>query len=132
MMVPIPLSLLGIIPGHYVFGKFFTATSMIGFMALAGIMVRNAVLLIDFIEHGLSQGKSLRDAVIESGAIRTRPVFLTTVTVIVGALFMLPDPIFAGLGVSMITGAFVSTILTLLIIPLMYYFHKRFWDKSLR
>lgn len=132
MMVPIPLSLLGIIPGHFVFGKFFTATSMIGFMALAGIMVRNAVLLIDFIEHAISEGKPLRDAVIESGAIRTRPVFLTTVTVIVGALFMLPDPIFAGLGVSMITGAFVSTILTLLIIPLLYYFHKRFWDKSLK
>ncbi|MGD9808072.1 MAG: efflux RND transporter permease subunit [Deferribacterales bacterium] len=128
MMVPIPLSLLGIIPGHFIFGKFFTATSMIGFIALAGIMVRNAVLLIDFIEHGLANGKSLRDAVIESGAIRTRPVVLTTVAVVAGALFMLPDPIFAGLGVSLITGAIVSTILTLLIIPLMYYFHHEFWD----
>jgi len=128
MMVPIPLSLLGIIPGHFIFGKFFTATSMIGFIALAGIMVRNAVLLIDFIEHGMAHGKPLRDAVIESGAIRTRPVVLTTVAVIVGALFMLPDPIFAGLGVSLITGAVVSTILTLLIIPLMYYFHHKFWD----
>jgi len=128
MMVPIPLSLLGIIPGHFIFGKFFTATSMIGFIALAGIMVRNAVLLIDFIEHGLENGKSLRDAVIESGAIRTRPVVLTTVAVVAGALFMLPDPIFAGLGVSLITGAIVSTILTLLIIPLMYYFHHQFWD----
>jgi multidrug efflux pump subunit AcrB len=91
-------------------------------------MVRNAVLLIDFIEHGLANGKSLRDAVIESGAIRTRPVVLTTVAVVAGALFMLPDPIFAGLGVSLITGAIVSTILTLLIIPLMYYFHHEFWD----
>jgi len=132
MMVPIPLSLLGIIPGHFIFGKFFTATSMIGFIALAGIMVRNAVLLIDFIEHGMEHGKSLRDAVIESGAIRTRPVVLTTVAVIVGALFMLPDPIFAGLGVSLITGAVVSTILTLLIIPLMYYFHHEFWDGRLK
>jgi multidrug efflux pump subunit AcrB len=131
MMVPIPLSLLGIIPGHFIFGKFFTATSMIGFIALAGIMVRNAVLLIDFIEHGLANGKSLRDAVIESGAIRTRPVVLTTVAVVAGALFMLPDPIFAGLGVSLITGAIVSTILTLLIIPLMYYFHHQFWDAKL-
>lgn len=129
MMVPIPLSLLGIIPGHYLFGEFFTATSMIGFIALAGIMVRNAVLLIDFIEHGIASGRSLRDAVIESGAIRTRPVVLTTVAVITGALFMLPDPIFSGLGVSLITGALVSTILTLLIIPLLYYFHRRFWDK---
>jgi len=128
MMVPIPLSLLGIIPGHFIFGKFFTATSMIGFIALAGIMVRNAVLLIDFIEHSLEKGKSLRDAVIESGAIRTRPVVLTTVAVVAGALFMLPDPIFAGLGVSLITGAIVSTVLTLVIIPLMYYFHHKFWD----
>lgn len=132
MMVPIPLSLLGIIPGHFVFGQFFTATSMIGFIALAGIMVRNAVLLIDFIEHALANGRTLREAVIESGAIRTRPVVLTTVAVITGALFMLPDPIFAGLGVSLITGAVVSTILTLLIIPLMYFFHKRFWDKTLK
>ncbi|MGE4318925.1 MAG: efflux RND transporter permease subunit [Deferribacterales bacterium] len=131
MMVPIPLSLLGIIPGHFIFGQFFTATSMIGFIALAGIMVRNAVLLIDFIEHALANGRTLREAVIESGAIRTRPVVLTTVAVITGALFMLPDPIFAGLGVALITGAVVSTILTLLIIPLMYYFHKRFWDKTL-
>jgi len=132
MMVPIPLSLLGIIPGHFIFGKFFTATSMIGFIALAGIMVRNAVLLIDFIEQGLAKGKPLRDAVIESGAIRTRPILLTTVSVIAGALFMLPDPIFAGLGVSLITGALVSTILTLLIIPLMYYFHHKFWDGRLK
>lgn len=132
MMVPIPLSLLGIIPGHFIFGQFFTATSMIGFIALAGIMVRNAVLLIDFIEHALANGRTLREAVIESGAIRTRPVVLTTVAVITGALFMLPDPIFAGLGVSLITGAVVSTVLTLLIIPLMYFFHKRFWDKKHR
>lgn len=132
MMVPIPLSLLGIIPGHFIFGKFFTATSMIGFIALAGIMVRNAVLLIDFIEHSMAQGKPLREAVIESGAIRTRPVVLTTVAVVVGALFMLPDPIFAGLGVSLITGAVVSTVLTLLIIPLMYYFHHKFWDPRLK
>lgn len=129
MMVPIPLSLLGIIPGHFIFDKFFTATSMIGFIALAGIMVRNAVLLIDFTEHALENGKSLRDAVIESGAIRSRPVVLTTVSVVAGALFMLPDPIFAGLGVSLITGAIVSTILTLLIIPLLYYFHHEFWGK---
>lgn len=132
MMIPIPLSLLGIIPGHWLFGEFFTATSMIGFMALAGIMVRNAVLLIDFIDHGTANGKSLEDAVIESGAIRTRPVVLTTVTVMVGALFMLPDPIFSGLGVSLITGAFVSTVLTLLVIPLAYYRYHRLRERFLR
>jgi multidrug efflux pump subunit AcrB len=105
---------------------------MIGFMALAGIMVRNAVLLIDFIDHGTANGKSLEDAVIESGAIRTRPVVLTTVTVMVGALFMLPDPIFSGLGVSLITGAFVSTVLTLLVIPLAYYRYHRLRERFLR
>lgn len=131
MMIPIPLSLLGIIPGHFIFGEFFTATSMIGFIALAGIMVRNAVLLIDFIEAALEKGKNIKDAVIESGAIRTRPVMLTTVAVITGALFMLPDPIFAGLGIALITGAVVSTILTLVIIPLSYYiFYKMFIEKK--
>ncbi|MCA1927152.1 MAG: efflux RND transporter permease subunit [Calditerrivibrio sp.] len=129
MLIPIPLSLMGIIPGHFIFGEFFTATSMIGFIALAGIMVRNAVLLIDFIETSIENGKDIRDAVIESGAIRTRPVVLTTVAVITGALFMLPDPIFAGLGVSLITGAIVSTILTLVIIPLIYYIYHRIVDK---
>ena len=131
MMIPIPLSLLGIIPGHFIFNEFFTATSMIGFIALSGIMVRNAVLLIDFIEEALKNGKNIKDAVIESGAIRTRPVMLTTVSVIVGALFMLPDPIFAGLGVALITGAFVSTILTLVIIPLTYYFYYTIFYKKL-
>ncbi len=121
MMIPIPLTLIGIIPGHFIFGKFFTATSMIGFIALAGIMVRNSILLIDFIEVALQEGKTLKDAVIEAGAIRTRPVVLTSLTVIVGALFMLGDPIFAGLGVSFVTGTFVSTILTLVVVPLSYY-----------
>ena len=130
MMIPIPLSLLGIIPGHFLFGEFFTATSMIGFIALAGIMVRNAVLLIDFIEIGIERGKQIKDAVIESGAIRTRPVVLTTVAVITGAFFMLPDPIFAGLGVSLIAGAIVSTILTLVIIPLGYYMYYQMQHKS--
>jgi len=130
MMIPIPLSLLGIIPGHFFFGKFFTATSMIGFMALAGIMVRNAVLLIDFIEIGLERGKLIKDAIIESGAIRTRPVVLTTVAVVTGAFFMLPDPIFAGLGVSLITGAVVSTILTLVIIPLGYYLYYQMMHRE--
>ncbi len=130
MMIPIPLSLIGIIPGHFLFGKFFTATSMIGFIALAGIMVRNSVLLIDFIELSLKNGKGIKDAVIEAGAVRARPVILTTVAVIVGAFFMLPDPIFAGLGVSLISGAAVSTVLTLVIIPLGYDVYYRIAHRS--
>jgi multidrug efflux pump subunit AcrB len=130
MMIPIPLSLIGIIPGHFLFGKFFTATSMIGFIALAGIMVRNSVLLIDFIELSLKKGKGIKDAVIEAGAVRARPVILTTVAVIVGAFFMLPDPIFAGLGVSLISGAAVSTVLTLVIIPLGYDVYYRIAHRS--
>jgi multidrug efflux pump subunit AcrB len=130
MMLPIPLSLIGIIPGHFLFGKFFTATSMIGFIALAGIMVRNSVLLIDFIELSLKKGKGIKDAVIEAGAVRARPVILTTVAVIVGAFFMLPDPIFAGLGVSLISGAAVSTVLTLVIIPLGYDVYYRIAHRS--
>ncbi len=124
MMVPIPLTLIGILPGHLIFNKFFTATSMIGFIALAGIMVRNSILLIDFIDIALKNGKSLKDSVIEAGAIRTRPVVLTSLTVVIGALFMLPDPIFSGLGVSMMTGTIVSTILTLIVVPLLYYWVK--------
>lgn len=131
MLIPIPLSLLGIIPGHFIFNEFFTATSMIGFIALAGIMVRNAILLIDFIEASIEKGKDIRSAVIEAGAIRTRPVVLTTIAVITGAFFMLPDPIFAGLGVSLIMGAFVSTVLTLIIIPMTYYVYYNFRNKKI-
>ncbi|OGG03130.1 MAG: multidrug transporter AcrB [Candidatus Glassbacteria bacterium RIFCSPLOWO2_12_FULL_58_11] len=124
MMIPIPLSLAGVIPGHWVLGAFFTATSMIGFIALAGIMVRNSVLLIDFIEARLDQGMSLIDAVIESGAVRFRPIALTAGAVIVGAVVILFDPIFSGLAVSLLFGALVSTILTLFVVPLFYYLFK--------
>ncbi len=130
MMIPIPLTLIGILPGHYIFHKFFTATSMIGFIALAGIMVRNSILLIDFIEIALSEGKGLKESVIEGGAIRTRPVVLTSLTVVIGALFMLPDPIFSGLGVSMMTGTIVSTILTLIVVPLIYFWVEKFLNKK--
>jgi len=125
MMVPIPLALAGVIPGHWVLGAFFTATSMIGFIALAGIMVRNSVLLIDFIEVRLHQGMDLVDAVIESGAVRFRPIALTAGTLIVGAIVILFDPIFSGLAVSLLFGAFVSTILTLFLVPLFYYMFKK-------
>ncbi|MFO8099878.1 MAG: efflux RND transporter permease subunit [Salinibacter sp.] len=121
MMIAIPLSLIGIVLGHWLLGAFFTATSMIGFIALAGIMVRNGVLLIDFVNISLDQGASLRQAVIEAGAVRTRPILLTAGTVVIGATVILFDPIFQGLAISLIGGAIASTALTLLIIPLVYY-----------
>jgi len=125
MMIPIPLALVGLIPGHWAFGAFFTATSMIGFIALAGIMVRNSILLIDFIELSLERGNDLVSAIIESGAVRTRPIGLTAGTVVIGAMFIIPDPIFQGLGVSLMAGGLASTVLTLIVIPILYYLYKR-------
>jgi len=124
MMVPIPLTLVGIIPGHLMFGAFFTATSMIGMIALAGIMVRNSILLIDFIQARLAAGLSVADAVIEAGAVRFLPIALTAGTVITGSFVMVFDPIFQGLAISLMMGAFISTILTVVVIPLAYYFHS--------
>jgi len=121
MMVAIPLSLVGIIPGHWWHGAFFTATSMIGMIALAGIMVRNSVLIIDFIQLRLEEGISLKQAVIESGAVRTRPILLTAGTVVIGALVILMDPIFQGLAISLMWGSIASTALTLGLVPLIYY-----------
>jgi len=125
MMIPIPLTLVGIIPGHLIFGAFFTATSMIGFIALAGIMVRNSVLLIDFIESRLKQGLSLEEAVIESGAVRFLPIALTAGAVITASSVMVFDPIFQGLALSLVFGAMVSTLLTVVVIPLAYYIYKK-------
>ncbi len=121
MMIAIPLSLVGILPGHLFFGAFFTATSMIGFIALAGIMVRNSVLLIDFVDLALERGKSLGEAVLEAGAVRFRPILLTAGTVVVGAFVILFDPIFQGLAISLMFGALASTALTLLVVPLVYF-----------
>lgn len=125
MMIAIPLSLIGIVLGHWLLGAFFTATSMIGFIALAGIMVRNGVLLIDFVNISLDEGSSLRQAIIEAGAVRTRPILLTAGTVVIGASVILFDPIFQGLAISLIGGAIASTALTLLIVPLVYYMIER-------
>jgi multidrug efflux pump subunit AcrB len=125
MMIAIPLSLVGILPGHLLFGAFFTATSMIGFIALAGIMVRNSVLLIDFAELSLSRGRSLEQAVLEAGAVRIRPILLTAGTVVVGAFVILFDPIFEGLAISLMFGALASTVLTLVVVPLVYYLMER-------
>jgi multidrug efflux pump subunit AcrB len=132
MMIAIPLSLVGIVLGHWILGAFFTATSMIGFIALAGIMVRNSVLLIDFVNIRLDDGASLRQAVIEAGAVRTRPILLTAGTVVIGASVILFDPVFQGLAISLMGGAIASTALTLLIVPLIYYMiEKRLADSSL-
>ena len=125
MMVAIPLSLIGIILGHWMMDAFFTATSFIGMIALAGIMVRNSVLLIDFINLRLAEGVPLKKAVIEAGAVRTTPILLTAGTVVIGAFVILFDPIFQGLAISLMGGTIVSTVLTLLVVPLVYYLIER-------
>lgn len=117
----IPLSLIGIVGGHWLMGAYFSAPSMIGFIALAGIMVRNSILLIDFIDLRLSQGASLRDAILESGAVRTTPILLTAGGVVIGAMVILFDPIFQGLAISLIGGTITSTVLTLIVVPLLYF-----------
>jgi multidrug efflux pump subunit AcrB len=125
MMVAIPLSLIGIVLGHWIMGAFFTATSFIGMIALAGIMVRNSVLLIDFINLRLAEGIPLKKAVLEAGAVRTTPILLTAGTVVIGAFVILFDPIFQGLAISLMGGTIVSTVLTLLVVPLVFYLMER-------
>jgi len=120
VLVPVPLTLIGILLGHWMFGAAFTATSMIGFIALAGIIVRNSILLVDFIRHLRAGGVGLRDAVLEAGAIRFKPILLTAVAAMVGAAFILTDPIFQGLAISMLFGLLSSTLLTVLVIPAIY------------
>jgi multidrug efflux pump subunit AcrB len=121
IMAPIPLTLVGILPGHWIFGAFFTATSMIGFIALSGIIVRNSILLVDFIQMEWSAGGDLKDAVIRAGAVRFRPIVLTAAAVVVGSFVMLFDPIFQGLAIAMMCGAVAATGLTLVAVPLLYY-----------
>jgi len=121
MMIAIPLSLVGIILGHWIMGAFFTATSFIGMIALAGIMVRNSVLLIDFVNLKQKEGMPLKEAILQAGAVRTTPILLTAGTVVIGAFVILFDPIFQGLAISLMGGSIASTVLTLLVIPLIYY-----------
>jgi len=121
IMAPIPLTLVGILPGHWVFGAFFTATSMIGFIALAGIVVRNSILLVDFIQMEWHDKGDLRQALIQAGAVRFRPIVLTAAAVVVGSFVMLFDPIFQGLAIAMMFGAIASTMLTLIVVPLLYF-----------
>jgi len=130
MMLAIPLSLIGIVFGHWLLNAYFTATSFIGMIALAGVMVRNSVLLIDFIEIRLNEGVPLKQAIIEAGAVRTTPILLTTGAVVIGASIILFDPIFQGLAISLVFGAVVSTVLTLLVVPIIYYITERKkWEK---
>jgi multidrug efflux pump subunit AcrB len=121
IMAPIPLTLIGILPGHWLTGSYFTATSMIGFIALSGIIVRNSILLVDFIQLEEQAGLSLREAVIRAGVIRTRPILLTAAALMVGAFVIILDPIFQGLAVSLLFGVGASTLLTLVVIPILYY-----------
>ena len=125
IMAPIPLTIIGVMPGHALLGKQFTATSMIGMIALAGIIVRNSILLVDFINQETERGVPLADAVIDACAVRAKPIVLTGVAAMLGAFFILDDPIFNGLAISLIFGIFVSTLLTLVVIPLLYYVLRR-------
>ena len=124
IMAPIPLSLIGILPGHALMGAFFTATSMIGFIAGAGIVVRNSIILVDFIELKLSEGMALKDAVVEAGVIRFRPMLLTASAVVVGSSVILFDPIFQGLAISLMAGEVAATLISRTTVPLLYYEYK--------
>ncbi len=130
MLAAIPLSLVGIVLGHWMLGAYFTATSMIGFIALAGVMVRNSVLLIDFINIRLRENIPLKQAIIEAGAVRTTPILLTAGAVALGAIIILFDPIFQGLAISLMGGTITSTFLTLIVVPLLYF--KMMRKKSLK
>ncbi len=120
VLTPIPLTLIGIVIGHWLFGAPFTATSMIGFIALAGIIVRNSILLVDFIRHGAGQGKTLREVLLEAGSVRFKPILLTALAAMIGAATILLDPIFQGLAISLLFGLAFSTLLTVLVIPATY------------
>jgi multidrug efflux pump subunit AcrB len=120
ILTPIPLTLIGIVLGHWLFGASFTATSMIGFIALAGIIVRNSILLVDFIRHGAGEGKTLREILLHAGAVRFKPILLTALSAMIGAATILLDPIFQGLAISLLFGLASSTLLTVLVIPAIY------------
>ena len=121
IMAPIPLTVIGVMPGHALLGMQFTATSMIGMIALAGIIVRNSILLVDFINHEMARGRTPAQAVVDACAVRAQPIALTALAAMAGAVFILDDPIFNGLAISLIFGILVSTVLTLVVIPLLYY-----------
>jgi multidrug efflux pump subunit AcrB len=125
IMAPIPLTIVGVMPGHALLGAPYTATSMIGMIALAGIIVRNSILLVDFINLQVRSGMPFKEAVVQSAITRAQPILLTGLAAMLGAFFILDDPIFNGLAISLIFGIFVSTLLTLVIIPLLYFIAYR-------
>ncbi|HEX6851998.1 MAG TPA: efflux RND transporter permease subunit [Candidatus Polarisedimenticolaceae bacterium] len=125
IMLPIPLTLIGILPAHWAMGAFFTATSMIGFIAGAGIVVRNSILLVDFIQLRRAQGMPLEQAVVDAGAVRFRPMLLTAAAVVVGASVILFDPIFQGLAISLMAGEVASTVISRVAVPVLYYLSER-------
>ncbi|GMU90949.1 MAG: multidrug transporter AcrB [Candidatus Hydrogenedentota bacterium] len=125
IMAAIPFSLVGILPAHWLMGAFFTATSMIGFIAGAGIVVRNSIILVDFVELRLQQGMPLAEAVIDAGAVRFRPMMLTAAAVVVGASVILFDPIFQGLAISLMAGEVASLLLSRMTVPILYYLSRR-------
>jgi len=125
IMAAIPFSLVGILPAHWLMGAFFTATSMIGFIAGAGIVVRNSIILIDFVELRLKEGMPLEQAVIDAGAVRFRPMMLTAAAVVVGGSVILFDPIFQGLAISLMAGEVASLLLSRMAVPILYYLSKR-------
>jgi len=120
VLSPVPLTFIGIMFGHWAFGAPFSATSMIGFIALAGIIVRNSILLVDFIRHQHVSGQPLRETLLAAGAIRFKPILLTAVAAMIGAVVILFDPIFQGLAISLLFGLLSSTLLTVLVIPAIY------------
>jgi multidrug efflux pump subunit AcrB len=120
VLVPVPLTLIGIVFGHWLFGAPFTATSMIGFIALAGIIVRNSILLVDFIRNDMRPGATLREVVLEAGAVRFKPILLTALAAMIGAATILLDPIFQGLAISLLFGLASASLLTVLVIPAVY------------
>jgi multidrug efflux pump subunit AcrB len=132
IMAPIPLTIIGVMPGHALLGAQFTATSMIGMIALAGIIVRNSILLVDFIELQVKNGIAFKDAVVQSAAVRAQPIALTGLAAMIGAFFILDDPIFNGLAISLIFGILVSTLLTLVVIPILYYslYRRRYAESA--
>ncbi len=131
IMAPIPLTVIGVMPGHALLGAQFTATSMIGMIALAGIIVRNSILLVDFIELQTARGMAFKQAVVQSAAVRAQPIALTALAAMIGAFFILDDPIFNGLAVALIFGILVSTLLTLVVIPVLYYAaYRRRYESS--
>jgi multidrug efflux pump subunit AcrB len=129
-MAAIPFSLISILPAHWAFGAFFTATSMIGFMAGAGIVVRNSIILVDFIKLRVQQGMALPEAVIDAGAVRFRPMMLTAMAVVVGGSVILFDPIFQGLAISLMAGEVASLFISRMAVPVIYFLWMRHGHKD--